>query len=220
MDEDGRLEALAALGDPLRRRLYRLVAGEDHPVGRDEAAAGVGVSRSAAAFHLDRMVEDGLLEVEFKRLTGRSGPGAGRPAKLYRRAPGEIELSLPARRYELAARLLAAAASESTATGAPVGMVLERLARERGAAVAAASPDADVARTLETQGYEPRRDRRGIVLRNCPFAGVATEHAQLICGMNLALLEGFASAWPGDRISARLEPAEGQCCVRLDLASA
>jgi predicted ArsR family transcriptional regulator len=219
-NEDGRLEALAALGDPLRRRLYRLVTGEDHAVGRDEAAAGVGVSRSAAAFHLDRMVEDGLLEVEFKRLTGRSGPGAGRPAKLYRRVRGEIELSLPARRYELAARLLAAAASEATTTGTPVDAVLDRLARERGAAVAvaAASSGGDVARTLAAEGYEPRRDRGGIVLRNCPFSGVVAEHAQLICGMNLALLEGFASAWPGTGISARLEPAEGRCCVRLDLA--
>ena len=136
-DQDGPLAALAALGDPLRRRLYRFVAAQDHAVGRDEAAAGVGVSRSAAAFHLDRMVDDGLLEVEFKRLTGRQGPGAGRPSKLYHRARRDIALSLPARRYELAARLLAAAASESTATGAPVDVTLDRLAHERGAKMAA-----------------------------------------------------------------------------------
>ncbi|MDQ3641298.1 MAG: helix-turn-helix domain-containing protein, partial [Actinomycetota bacterium] len=82
---DADLAALAALGDPLRRRLYRFVGGQDHPVGRDEAAAGVGISRSTAAFHLDRLVDDGLLDAEFRRLTGRRGPGAGRPAKLYRR---------------------------------------------------------------------------------------------------------------------------------------
>lgn len=218
-NEDGSLTALAALSDPLRRRLYRFVAGQDHAVGRDEAAAGLDVSRSAAAFHLDRMVDDGLLEVEFKRLTGRSGPGAGRPAKLYRRAPGEIALSLPARRYELAARLLAAAASESTATGAPVDVVLDRLARERGAAMAASASGREVTLALTSEGYEPCRDRRGIVLRNCPFSGVVAEHARLICGMNLALLEGFASALPAARASARLEPAEGRCCVRLDLVS-
>ena len=108
---DVAIAALAALGDPLRRRLYRFVARQDHAVGREEAAAWEGISRSAAAFHLDRLVGDGLLEVEFRRLTGRQGPGAGRPAKLYRRASREISVTLPARRYELAAGLLAAAVS-------------------------------------------------------------------------------------------------------------
>jgi predicted ArsR family transcriptional regulator len=166
-DQDGPLAALAALGDPLRRRLYRFVAAQDHAVGRDEAATGVGVTRSAAAFHLDRMVDDGLLEVEFKRLTGRQGPGAGRPSKLYHRARRDIALSLPARRYELAARLLAAAAAESTSTGAAVDVTLDRLARECGARMAAEV--SDVPEALESEGYEPRAGDREIVLRNCPF---------------------------------------------------
>lgn len=222
MSDDGAIDALAALGDPLRRRLYRFVGAQDHAVGRDEAAEGVGVSRSAAAFHLDRLVDDGLLEPEFRRLTGRQGPGAGRPAKLYRRAAREINVSLPARRYELAAGLLAAAVAEASGTGAPVDAVLDRLARERGGRMAAAGashsgPEAAVAVALASEGYEPRATKSAIVLGNCPFSGIVADHAELVCRMNLALLEGFAQALPEAGVTARLRPASGVCCVRLEV---
>lgn len=213
--DDDAMTAVAALGDPVRRRLYRFVGGQDHAVSRDEAAAGAGISRSAAAFHLDRLVEDGLLEAEFRRLTGRQGPGAGRPAKLYKRAAEEISVSLPARRYELAAGLLAAAVSEATGTGEPVGPILERLARARGAALAAASRSAPAVDTLAGEGYEPRVADREIVLANCPFHALVTEHPELVCRMNLAVLEGLCAALPGPRLTARLEPADNACCVRL-----
>ncbi len=224
-DPDGGLAAVAALAEPLRRRLYRFVCAQDHAVGRDEAAAGAGASRSAAAFHLDRLVSDGLLETEFRRLTDRSGPGAGRPAKLYRRADREITITLPSRRYELAATLLAAAVAEAGNTGAPVEEVLDRLARERGARLAAdvrktPAPARAVAGALAAEGYEPRITPGGIVLANCPFSGVAAEHPELVCGMNLALLEGFSAALPAAGVTARLEPTEGACCVVLALPDA
>src|SRR5215212_12188907 len=108
-DPDDVLTAVAALGDPLRRRLYRFVGAQDHPVSRDEVAEGGGVSRSAAAFHLDRLVDEGLLETEYRRLSGRRGPGAGRPAKLYRRAARQFDVTLPERHYDLPGRILAGA---------------------------------------------------------------------------------------------------------------
>ena len=225
------MEALASLSDPLRRRLYRFVGGQDHAVGRDEAAEGVGISRSAAAFHLDRLVEDGLLETEFRRLTGRQGPGAGRPAKLYRRVSREISVSLPPRRYELAAGLMAAAMSEATETGAPLDVTLEKLARERGAHMARAlvhhtgrrTSRAALARAaaeaLAAEGYEPRADRGEIVLGNCPFSAVVADQPELVCRMNLGLLEGFSAALPAGRVTARLRPTENACCVRLELGT-
>lgn len=219
---DDAIDALAALADPARRRLYRFVGAQDHAVGRDEAAEGVGVSRSTAAFHLDHLVADGLLDTEFRRLTGRQGPGAGRPAKLYRRAVREISLSLPARRYELAAGLLAAAVEESTSTAGAVGPVLERLARMRGAAMACgleAGGGEVAAAALAAEGYEPRVAGGEVVLGNCPFSGIVADHPELVCRMNLALLEGFAEAIPGGRVSARMQPAEDSCCVRLALAT-
>jgi len=214
--EDDAVTAVAALGDPVRRRLYRFVGTQDHPVSRDEAAAGVGISRSAAAFHLDRLVGDGLLETEFRRLTGRQGPGAGRPAKLYRRAAEEITVSLPSRRYELAAGLLAAAVSEAAASGEPVGAVLDRLARAHGAALAEAAPDTDgLLDALAAEGYEPRLDDHEVVLGNCPFHVLVTDHPELVCRMNLAVLEGFTAAVPLAGLRARLQPADRACCVRL-----
>src|SRR5262245_29851523 len=103
------LETLAVLEEPLRRKLYLYVAGREEPVGRDEAARAAGVSRALAAFHLDKLVGAGLLEATFRRLSERTGPGAGRPSKLYRRAAGEFGVSLPPRRYELAAHVFAQA---------------------------------------------------------------------------------------------------------------
>src|SRR6476660_6398579 len=96
------VSAIATLDEPNRRRLYDYVASRHEGVGRDEAAAASGMSRELASFHLDRLVEAGLLTTEFRRLNGRSGPGAGRPAKLYRRSPGDVLASFPTRRYERA----------------------------------------------------------------------------------------------------------------------
>lgn len=224
-DPERALTAVAALGDQLRRRLYRFVVAQDHAVSRDEVAGGAGVARSAAAFHLDRLVEEGLLDTEFRRLSGRQGPGAGRPAKLYRRSSGEISVSLPARRYDRAAALLAAAVSEAVASGAPVEAALARLAREEGASIAARiTPPAEaagwadaIADALGAEGYEPRATDAGVALVNCPFSSVAEDHPELVCGMNLALLEGFAGALPPGVVTARLLPTEGACCVRLDV---
>src|SRR5439155_1139106 len=101
------VRAIAALDEPTRRSLYELVAAGHDEIGRDQAASAVGISRELAAFHLDRLVDAGLLEVGYRRLSGRSGPGAGRPAKLYRRTSRQFEVSLPPRRYEAIADLFA-----------------------------------------------------------------------------------------------------------------
>lgn len=230
--EDGVVAAVAALGDPLRRRVYRFVSGQDHAVSRDEAAEGLAITRSAAAFHLDRLVEEGLLEAEFRRLTGRQGPGAGRPAKLYRRSAREMALSLPARRYELAAQLLAAAVAEVSSTGAPVAPVVRRLAREQGARLARtvlAGPrprpsrarwGSAVTEALAAEGYEPRLSGTEILLANCPFSALVDEQPELMCHMNLALLEGFSEGLPDAGIAVRLQPSDQACCVRLVLGPA
>jgi predicted ArsR family transcriptional regulator len=224
---DGRLTALAALGDPLRRALYRLVADRHAPVSRDQAAAAAGCSRAAAASHLDRLVHEGLLEAEFRRLGGRRGPGAGRPAKLYRRAGQEISVSLPARHYEVAAHLPAPAVARAAEEGTPVDEVARQVARERGAALAGAARRLlgrrssrraqvrAVADVLAGEGYEPEVAGPEIVLANCPFQALAAEHGELVCGMNLALLDGLAGAMPSKVLDARLEPGSGRCCVRL-----
>jgi len=124
-DLAARLGRIAALAEPARRDLYTYVAAQAEPISRDQAAAATGLPRHAVKFHLDRLVSEGLLEVEFRRLTGRQGPGAGRPAKLYRRAAGELSVTLPGRQYDLAARILAEAvnaASEGTSIRTAVAL--------------------------------------------------------------------------------------------------
>jgi predicted ArsR family transcriptional regulator len=226
-DFEGRIAGVASLVEPQRRALYRFVVERGDAVSKDEAAAAMGVARTVAGFHLDRLVADGLLTTEFRRLTGRQGPGAGRPAKLYRRAEGELSVSLPARQYDLAARLLAAAVDEATRTGTPVAEALTGVATERGRQlgerareVAGRRPsrrallDATLV-VLDEQGYEPRVRGGEVVLANCPFHALVDEQRDLVCGMNHDLLCGMAAAVDDDGLAARLEPTEGTCCVRL-----
>src|SRR5215212_1797080 len=127
MDDDraAQVSAVAALAEPTRRRLYDHVVRSPHPVSRDDVAAALGVPRATTAFHLDRLVADGLLDVHFERRSGRTGPGAGRPAKLYRRADTAVSVSLPERRYDLAGELLAAAMVEVEQSGERPAAVLD-----------------------------------------------------------------------------------------------
>ena len=95
---DARIAAVAALEQPLRRRLYDLLVERAGWVGRDDAAKALGVPRTVAAFHLDKLAALGVVEVGFQRAAGRTGPGAGRPAKRYRLTADEVGASVPDRR--------------------------------------------------------------------------------------------------------------------------
>ncbi len=217
MDESRteQIAAVAAISDPQRRALFDFISRGTGPVSRDDAAEALGIPRSTAAFHLDRLVNDGVLEIEFKRLSGKTGPGAGRPSKLYRRAGGEISISIPPRRYELAGSLLAAAITESDRTGAPVREVLTAVSANAGRELGAAAGSLDA--ILDACGYEPRDDGTGgTVLGNCPFDKLAVEHAEIICQANVALLQGVAEgASETDRTVEFTPPANGCCCVRV-----
>jgi predicted ArsR family transcriptional regulator len=208
-----RVAAVSSLDEPIRRALFDHVSRSDAPVSRDQAAAAMGLTRNTAAFHLDRLVDEGLLAVEFKRLTGRTGPGAGRPSKLYRRAAGEVAVSIPERRYDLAGELMLAAIEESTRTGEPAGEALLRIAGDTGRALGASAKSFE--QLLEDHGFEPRPDGAGgIVLGNCPFHRLAQQHTETVCQLNLELLRGAAESATNQRHTLVLEPAIGRCCVR------
>jgi predicted ArsR family transcriptional regulator len=209
------LSAVASISDPTRRALYDYVSRSAVPAGRDEAAAALGIPRGTAAFHLERLVESGILEAEFQRRSGRSGPGAGRPAKLYRAAAGEISASVPERHYDLVAELLSSAVDESGRTGNPIVETLEQVSTEFGRALGASEGSLDA--VLESTGYEPvDDDAGGLLLSNCPFHRLARSHTQTICGANVALLQGAAEgAGECDR-RVDFEPrTDGYCCVRV-----
>lgn len=206
--------AVAAISDPQRRALFDFVCRSENAVSREDAAKAVGVPRSTAAFHLDRLEEEGMLETEFRRLSGRSGPGAGRPSKLYRRAAREISISFPARRYELAGDLLAAAVEESDRSGKPVREALTKVAVETGRKIGEQSGKIETA--LEACGYEPRNDGNGtITLTNCPFHQLAQSHAEIICHANCAFLEGVATGVGEDPKRVRFISPAGGCCAEI-----
>ena len=212
------LESVATLGEPMRRRLYDVVAASSEPLSREEAAGRAGVAVHTARFHLDRLAEEGLVEVEFRRLSGRTGPGAGRPAKLYRRGPREISVTLPSRHYDLLGRILATAVAEADGATEPVRAVAERVARDEGRSFGASVPARGrdltrVARALEAGGYEPVAVTGEVRARNCPFHRVAQVETELVCTLNVAYVAGVCDGLGCSTVTAELEPHEGACCV-------
>jgi predicted ArsR family transcriptional regulator len=220
---EAQVNGLSVLDHPVSRRVYQFVL-EHGEVSRDTAAQALAVARSVAAFHLDKLVGAGLLQARYLRLSGRTGPGAGRPAKLYARSAREIDLSIPPRRYDLAGAVLAEAISRSTAQETPIAAALSQAARETGARIGAAcaaensndTPRVVLLKALDHQGYEPQ-DREGeIAMVNCPFHSLAEGQRNLVCGMNLDLITGVLEGiGETGSLTARLAPEAGNCCVRV-----
>jgi predicted ArsR family transcriptional regulator len=222
------IAALALLDEPTRGRLYELVAASHDEVSRDQAGLALGISRELAAFHLDRLVEAGLLETAYRRLGGRSGPGAGRPAKLYRRAQREVTVSLPPRRYEAIADLFAEGLDRlgDSAASWLVTDAVNGVAHARGKSAGTEARDEAGPRPsggdlrqallslLARAGYEPKTDEAGTVtLCNCPYRAVSAEHRDLMCGTNLAWAEGVLEGLGNVSLTPELAIAPGRCCV-------
>jgi predicted ArsR family transcriptional regulator len=230
-DLQAQATSIGALAEPTRLALYRYVVAAGTPVGREQAAEAVDLPLHTVKFHLDRLVEEGLLETEYRRLSGRTGPGAGRPSKLYRRASRHLSVSLPERRYDLAGDVLAAAVSQSVQSGTPIAEAVQQAAHAIGSRLVGdmgpkprrrgrAAKRASLVEVLTDNGYEPRLVGDDLCLTNCPFDRLATEHTELVCGMNLALVEGVVDGLHLEPMRPRLEPQPGFCCVKVAMAPA
>ena len=221
-----RWRAVAALVDRSRRALYFYVRRQDHPVSRDEAAAAGRVSRSLAAFHLDKLVDAGLLQARYEAPADRPR-GRGRAPKVYEPVRDDLAITIPERRYQLAAEILADAVAADPAD-APAAAAHH--ARQRGQALGARlradGREAPLTGVLDELGFEPYRAGAAggagaagrLRLRNCPFHALATRHTELICGINHAFLSGLVEGLAMPDIRARLAPRPGECCVELTAA--
>ena len=211
------LAAIGLLDEPVRRKLYDWVVAQPEPAGREAAAKAVGVTRGLATFHLDKLAEAGLLESSYRRLTGRVGPGAGRPARVYWRASREFSVSLPDRRYARAADLFASALERLGDGSAPPVLTdaAHQMGEQLGATARRGSGRTRLLKALEQGGYEPITDAHGTIrLRNCPFDALAEAHRGLVCGTNLALASGIvAGAGAANDLLPMLDPQPGYCCV-------
>ncbi|GIE97717.1 helix-turn-helix transcriptional regulator [Paractinoplanes rishiriensis] len=214
MDSPDRWTAVAALTDSSRRALYEYVRHAGHPVGRDEAGNATGISRGLAAFHLDKLVEAGLLRARHEMPPHRPR-GRGRMPKVYEPASTGVAVAIPERRYELIAEILADAVATSPADA---GREASRLAHQRGREIGARLPETgrDLAGALARLGFEPERDPDGtIVLHNCPFHVLAVRRTELVCGLNHAFVAGILDGLGETRVEAHLAPRPRTCCVRI-----
>ena len=219
---------IAALDDDLRRRMYMFIREHGRPASREEVASAVGISRKLAAFHLDKLVERGLLVASYARPPGRSGRGAGRSAKYYEPSDRELDVSIPERRYDVIGSILvgaiagqepgesAAAAARRVAydTGERIGHT-ER-AQRRLPPPGAERAMSVLAEVLAGYGYEPKIDDDGEMrLRSCPFHTLADQNREIVCGLNRELVAGVVEGIGSRTVDAVLAPEPGQCCVRL-----
>ena len=221
---ESRLSRAGALVEPARRALYLYVLGAEDAVGRDEAAENLGLPHHTVKFHLDRLVQEGLLDVEYRRLTGRTGPGAGRTAKLYRPSAEQVAVSLPERRYDMLGSLLARAVDAAVRGDAPIEQAVREVAEAEGQRIGAeAATDASaevpclvrVSEALADYGFEPETEDDTVSLANCPFHKLSAEHTELVCGMNLSLISALVRALECQDLDVELKPTSGRCCVLI-----
>jgi predicted ArsR family transcriptional regulator len=219
--------AIGALEDDLRRRMYVFIRAQGRPVSRDEAAHHVGISRKLAAFHLDKLVERGLLTAHYARLPGRGGRGAGRSSKLYEPSDLQVDVSIPERRYDIVGEIMLAALTEDSKESPREAA--RRIAYDRGhahgeevkAELRLRPPGSErvlavAEETLAGYGYEPYRvGDETISLRNCPFHDLSRRAPELVCGLNREFIDGLLRGLGNDSVEAALEPTPGECCVKL-----
>jgi predicted ArsR family transcriptional regulator len=216
---EDQVRGIAALSEPVRARIYGYVAAEGKDVSRDQVAAALRIPRSQATFHLEKLADQGLVETTYRRLSGRRGPGAGRTSKLYRRARRQLQVTLPPRDYELAARALADAMESKGRVSLKIR--LTDVAREIGAQWAAerrgGTPLGNLEAILSRHGYEPHWDRPDHMrLRNCPFEALISEHEKLICKvLNLSIIEGLVNELHAKDVAAVYTPPPPLCCISL-----
>lgn len=217
--------ALEVLAEPTRRRVFETVRAADEPLTRENVAERADIGRRLAAFHLDVLTEAGLLAADYARAAGRTGPGAGRPAKRYRVVPGDITVSMPQRRYDIPACILARAVNEAGAGEArrtamqvayDEGFAIGREHRRPGRLGVAATLDA-AAETLAELGYEPQRTTsRCVRLGNCPFHAVKSVAVELVCTLNDRFVSGVLDGLGGhESVTSAPDGASPNCCVTV-----
>jgi predicted ArsR family transcriptional regulator len=215
--------AMGALEEGPRRRMYLFIRERTHPVSREEAAQAAGISIKLAAFHLDKLVEKGLLRATYGQPQGRLPGKVGRSSKLYEPSDLSLEISVPERRYDLLADTLAEAVTSGGAEA-----VACAIAGRRGAALGRHAPVAGTdsplvaaVKLLSSHGFEPAEapGTTTFLLRNCPFQDVARGSPALVCQMNLAFVQGVLEGLGVEGAEARLDPCPSRCCVTLQPTS-
>lgn len=214
LDQDEQLRSVAVLGDPVRKKLYDLLRSSDGSLSRDECAEALELPRSTLRTQLDKLVDEGLLRVEFRKVGHRTGPGSGRPTKLYAVARAEVSASVPPRHYDLAATLLAAAVQRTIDTGEDIQVALSTIAFSEGRRAGLES--GDIHSLLHQRGYSPEADGEGgTIMANCPFHKLSRDHTGIVCSLNEAFLGGALNGCADNEHELAPDENISHCCARL-----
>ena len=197
----------AALGDPTRRGIYLAVRQSPEPVTSARIAELFTIHPNVARHHLDRLAEDGYLRVTHQRRNGRTGPGAGRPAKCFEATSKSISLH-PGRRYDLLVELLVRVLDRVKSEG--IGLIAEQVGRDYGRDIAQSigtpqDPGYEAAvqalvRVMGGVGFEVSADPHGqrLLTSHCPFGEAATGHPEVICSLDRGMVAGIMGALQQD----------------------
>ncbi len=214
LDDAQRLQAVASLGDPIRRTVFELVRDSGEALSRDDCAEQLELPKSTIRAHLDRLVDEHLLLVEFRKVGAKTGPGSGRPTKLYTVAQNEVSASVPPRHYDLAAGVLAAAVQHCIDTGIGIAAALVEVAFEEGRRLGAES--GNIHQLLAATGYSPEPDGAGgTIMANCPFHSLSKAHTNVVCSLNGSLLSGALEGCADTCHDLAPDAEISHCCARL-----
>lgn len=215
------IEAIGLLTEPARYLVYRCVAEAEEALSRDEVARRTGLGLGVVKFHLEKLAAANLLTAEFHKAAERRGPGSGRPTKLYTRSSVHQSVDLPPRQFGLLSRLLADAIAQSAVTDESTIAAAQRVAAETGYRLGTRSDEPTstpwILQVLSSVGYEPREANQVITLANCPFHEAAETQRDLVCRLNLALVDGVLRGAHCTGAKAALTPEKGRCCVSISL---
>jgi predicted ArsR family transcriptional regulator len=216
---DDAIKRLCVLDDPARRSCYLAIRTARHPLTRADVAQQVGISVRLAAFHLEKLLSEGFLEAGYEREPAPTG--VGHPAKRYRPAGVELEVSIPPRRYDLATDILAEALGEVGSEGRSdtLDEVAADYGRQIGRRTRRRNGETRLMTALLLVGYDPAAANDHIVLHNCPFQQAAQTRPDVVCRMNRALLAGIVEGVQARSFDAVLDRAPGRCCVLLSPSS-
>lgn len=200
---DSRISDLTqALGDPTRRAIYIAVRESPEPLTTSKVAELFDLHPNVARHHLDRLADDGYLQISHHRPAG--GPGAGRPAKCYEATAKEVSVHFAPRRFEMLTEMLLEVLEDLGPEN--VAEVAERVGREYGSKLAAeiGAPDDPgydgavqaVATAMTGLGFSVDPDVPGqrLLTSHCPFGETATSHPEVICSLDRGIVAGMFGA--------------------------
>lgn len=191
----------SALGDPTRRAVYIAIRESTGPMSTAGIAELFDIHPNVARHHLDKLAADGYLDVTHRRPNGRTGPGAGRPAKYYAVSSKQIDVHFPTHRHDVLSDMLVRIIDRIAPDN--IREVAEQVGTEVGRELAGeiGSPEDTgyegavkaVVRAMTGIGFGVSSDVAGqrLLMSHCPFGDTAAAHPEVVCSLDRGMVRGL-----------------------------